>query len=371
MSSNASPLQRPVGHEELVARLEQEAARQRAAGNVRRLHHAYLMAGPAGVGKFRTALWWTALLKCRRASSDGINGNGPATDTSGKRVSTFDEPAAAAGDGACGGSSGETRREKLCASCRLLTAGSHPDLSLLEPPEGKSSIGIDGARGLIRSLGLKPVQAGPRIAIVREAHSLTVEAQSALLKLLEEPPGSTVIILVADNVSSLLATVRSRCRLLRFGVLSEAECTAVLISSGVEEQQARAAAAVSGGSAGRALAYDAAGLAAREELIEAFEALRKSPEDVEDTLQIFMGRKALGYGLEELLDWQLRKIRSCLGYRASESSASLEALLDNSREQSYRRLVSEASRTRATIVALQRNVGAKIAIRDMLLNIGN
>ncbi len=92
----------------------------------------------------------------------------------------------------------------------------YPDLIRINRGD-KPSLGIEQVRGLITELALRTYTAGAtRVAIIEDAHLLTPEAQNALLKLLEEPPPATLIILVADNIESLLPTVRSRCRAVRF-----------------------------------------------------------------------------------------------------------------------------------------------------------
>ncbi len=335
-----SAADRPVGHEAVLERLE-SFARSVAAGNDDLLHHAHLMAGPAGVGKFRVALWWASLLKCRQA-------------------------------GGCGGS---------CESCRLVNAGVHPDLELIEVSADSKAgvIGIGQIRGdrerripgLIQRMALKPLQPGPRIAIIRDAHAMTPEAQNSALKLLEEPPGFAVIVLVADNVSALLPTVRSRCQLLRFGALSEEELARILAEDGRTREEATAAAAIARGSAARALDYDAEGLAEREELLLGFEQARHDREALEPFVLELAGLKAKGYGLGEILQWQLEKVEAGLGGKVSEGSERLREILDGLSANDIERLVDDAGRIHRTIAMLDRNANAKIALRDLLLNMGH
>jgi hypothetical protein len=91
-----------------------------------------------------------------------------------------------------------------------------PDLIVVERTD-KASLGIEQVRSLITELGLRPYSPGQiRIAIIPEAHLLTTEAQNALLKLLEEPPPSTLILLLTGQLEALLPTVRSRCRQVQF-----------------------------------------------------------------------------------------------------------------------------------------------------------
>jgi len=318
----------PIGHDAIRTTLR-SAAIQRASASGGSLHHAWLFAGPAGVGKFATARWWAALLKCPEA-------------------------------GAC---------DPPCHSCRLVEGSVHPDVYETGPAPDKRSVGIGESRALLQRLSLRPTTAGPRVAIVREASTMTVEAQNALLKLLEEPPGSAVIVLVTDNVGAMLTTVRSRCRHEPFGALSNEEVVQVLARLGRTEDDARAAAACARGSVARALSLDADGLAEREAVLLAFEQVGRGQRDVEDVVKILVDRKESGYALDDLLEWQLGKVEAALGHPHEEPSPLLSPLLAESAAGDHRALLTVAERIQRTIDALARNANAKLVIRDLLLNV--
>lgn len=109
-----------------------------------------------------------------------------------------------------------------CASCRAIDQGNSPDLLIVEP-DG-ASIGIDQVRDLHESLILTPYRAdSQRFVIIDKAELLTTEAQNALLKLIEEPPPRTSVILVTSQLEGLLPTVRSRGRAIYFPPLATAE----------------------------------------------------------------------------------------------------------------------------------------------------
>jgi DNA polymerase III subunit delta' len=99
-----------------------------------------------------------------------------------------------------------------CASCALFNAGTHPDLMLLSPAEGKQQIAIDQVRGACSDLALTSYRRGWKVAVVSPAHQLTVAAANCLLKTLEEPAANTAILLLTSRPSALLPTVRSRCQ---------------------------------------------------------------------------------------------------------------------------------------------------------------
>jgi len=96
----------------------------------------------------------------------------------------------------------------------------HPDLILLEPT---ASIGIEMIRQLQKRLFLKPYSAPVKAALIKEAEKLTIPAQNALLKTLEEPPANSLIILTASKTDLLLPTVVSRCQLIKLPAKTEIE----------------------------------------------------------------------------------------------------------------------------------------------------
>ena len=144
-----------------------------------RLPHALLLRGPEGVGKRRFARRLLAALLCE----------------------TRDFAARPCG---------------ACRSCRLVTAGTHPDRHELAPPEGKQQIGIDQVRALIERISLTSQYGGRKGVSVAPAEQMTRAAANTLLKTLEEPPGDTVFVLVSHQASTLPATIRSRCQLVDF-----------------------------------------------------------------------------------------------------------------------------------------------------------
>ncbi len=312
---------RPVGHDAIIERLE----RLSRAGT---LPHALIFSGSAGVGKFLTARWWTTRLKCEREG--------------------------------CGG---------RCPGCVQVAAGTHPDVCLLEPESPGKEIKIDPVRDdVIRALSFKPARSGPRIALIREAHLLNHHAQSAMLKLLEEPPGSALIILVTGNLAALMPTIRSRCQILRFGPLSEDALHALLIDRGRSPELARMAAQVARGSAGRALDLTPEALAERESILLAFERYHGGESaDVEGLVAELRERRKAGRpGLDALFEWQLRKVEASLGRAVSTGSDQLAPFVADLTPAHMPPLLALAQRIHWTIGALERNANARLAIRDLL-----
>jgi DNA polymerase-3 subunit delta' len=223
---------RTRGHDRAVASL-----RSMIAG---RTPHAILVSGPAGLGKTTLALDLAAGLMC----------NDP-------------DPAA--------------RPCRACRGCRLVERGRHPDLHRLAPagPGDQIRIGArdrpdDGTvRRLASDLVLLPVEGGARVAIIERADRLTDDAQTALLKTLEEPPPGVTIVLCADDEDRLMPTVRSRAARIRLGPVATREIEAILADAG-EADPPRAArlARIGGGRPGtaRMLARAPEAVAARDEI---------------------------------------------------------------------------------------------------------
>jgi DNA polymerase-3 subunit delta' len=205
---------------------------------------AFLFTGPEGVGKGLASLWYTAELNCRSGCGNGA---------------------------------------EECSACAKISRLEHPDLYPVFPlPSGPvmkslpellesrrkdfyssgefgsraTSIGIDLIRDVREKLSRQSYQADRPAVIVFEAHQATIQAQNSFLKLLEEPPGSTLIVLVTEYPDRLLPTITSRCFRVRFDYLS-AEAVAEFISSvyGLEGKELERAVRVSGGNLRRAARY--------------------------------------------------------------------------------------------------------------------
>ena len=109
-----------------------------------------------------------------------------------------------------------------CQGCLLLTAGNHPDIAVVEPLEDKSSIAIDQIRELGSFLSLRPHTASRKVVVIAPAEAMTLSAANSLLKMLEEPPlGSVIILMHASYPARLPATIRSRCTRVLFKPPSE------------------------------------------------------------------------------------------------------------------------------------------------------
>ncbi len=200
-----------------------------------------------------------------------------------------------------------------CAACRTARARSHPDLVVGSPErwrEGRSggeSIVAAARRWLGESAGA-PIAGELRVLLIDGVDRAGEPIQNALLKALEEPTGRHMYILVADDASALLSTIRSRSQPLRIGAVPHAELVAWLLDNHrLPQDQAEALARVSGGMAGTAVAY-----VGNSALLE----WRRRTQS-ELLVMLDRGRADRFGSVRELLDWASR-------FRA-EASAELAA----------------------------------------------
>jgi DNA polymerase III subunit delta' len=239
-------------------------AQDRAVGALRAalrrgaLHHAYLLGGPAGTGKGRAAKLLAQAANCQ----GGVAGPGGLRE----------EP--------CGS----------CLPCRKIDRDLHPDVIRLseervmakagrwEPKGGRApskDIVVDQVRDLIdHRLALTRSEGRRRLVIIDPADAMNPQAQNALLKTLEEPPPETTLVLVAASPDALLPTIRSRCLRIAFRPAPDELVVARLEAAGRTPEEARLAAALAGGSLGRALALEPAELDALRDAVRAALALR-------------------------------------------------------------------------------------------------
>ena len=142
-----------------------------------------------------------------------------------------------------------------CPSCQKVISGAHPDMITIRP-EGVF-IKIDQVRALSRQLRFAPLEGNWRVVIINDAQAMNLEASNAILKVLEEPPKGTFIILTASQTTDLLPTIVSRCQQVAFRPIPYEKVAEVLVElQGLDRQTATTLAVSTKGSLGKALSVD-------------------------------------------------------------------------------------------------------------------
>lgn len=353
----------------------------RAVGSLRSalrrgtVHHAFLFAGPAGVGKGTAARLLAQALNCEGM----VRAKGQPDEAVPERAGGMGGPAAGPPhpDDPCG----------ACTPCRKIAKGVHPDVLLLEeertmakagrwePRGGRApskDIVVDQVRDMVdRRLALRRFEGRTRVVIVDPADAMNHQAQNALLKTLEEPPDDTALVLVASAPDALLPTIRSRCLRVPFAPLPDGLVASRLEAEGRSPERARLAAALSGGSLGRALELDDEALEARRAAVEAAAGLPPGDAGAWIAYARAQGedREAARETCELLLVW-LRDVlvqqaaggqaRPALADLAGAAGAAAAALTPAE-------VLRRVGRVRQALAALRQNAGPALALERMLI----
>ncbi len=315
-----------IGHEENIRLLQQAIA-------VGKTPHAWLFHGPEGIGKGMVARVFAQALLC------GGEGDRP-----------------------CG----------LCFSCRQLDAGTHPDL-LWVKAEG-AAVKIEQIRSLQREASLAAYDGGYRVCILEDAEKMTVQAANSLLKILEEPDGHLIFVLIASSRHSLLETIISRCRGLTFYPLPYDRLTGELVRRGISEAKAQTAARLSSGRMGLAFSLvEPEGLELRNQAARLLEQLREKKE-IWDTAAAWekLDRKEV----VSLLDFMSSLLRDLivLKYRQENTLLYHFDLADGLGSQASgwteEALVQGLKKIREARIALMGNANVRLTGEALLIELG-
>ena len=160
------------------------------------LPHAFLISGPSGSGKSTLAREIAAAVNC--------SGGGNSLP--------------------CG----------VCNNCRRIYEGNFPDVKILEKKKDKATLGVEAVKDFREDMFLSSTESEHKIYVIDDAECMTVEAQNALLKVLEEPPKSVIIILLAKECDRILTTIKSRAQYVAMSRFTEKELYDLLVSDSIE-----------------------------------------------------------------------------------------------------------------------------------------
>jgi len=240
-----------------------------------RLPHAYIFVGEEGVGKAFTAINLAKALNCD---------------------SELD---------AC----------DICPSCIEIDKGIYPDVMIIGP-EG-DQIKIDQIRKAQERLSLKALRGRRKVMIIDKADTMNISSANALLKTLEEPPEATVIILISSAPNLLPATVLSRCQTVPFRTLSRKAIEELLLSKGLNKDEACLTASLSDGRIGKALQRDMEKeIEEREGFLTLFNSVKEPFYNLSAIAEgIVKGKEGT---LEEILSWGEIWVRDLVVFKVTQ-----------------------------------------------------
>jgi DNA polymerase III subunit delta' len=298
-----------------------------------KLPHALLFSGPAGVGKGTAARALAQALLCER--------------------------------GGCG----------ECAACAKVAAEIHPDLLILRPGGAGEVIAIEAIRDVTARLAFAPHEAPARVVILEDADRLHLNAANAFLKTLEEPPPRSYFILLSAAEGRLLTTILSRCQRVRFAPLPLPMVAKLLEARGISPERARLCAALSGGSATRAveLATEEALEKRRARVRAILEASRKGMRAASVAASELAQTKDEVAPTLDLLGLWLRDV-AAVSAGAPEALLAFGGDLDELRAEAARLSPGAAARRARAVLdaqtALLGYANAPLALEKMVLEIG-
>src|SRR5438874_7185508 len=307
------------------------------------VHHAYLLAGPAGVGKELLARTFALAANCEAV-----------------------EP--------------EARPCGFCTHCKAIGRGNFPDVMWVMPQAEmiargllaradlenapSKEIRVDEVRALAKRLSLAALRGRRKVAIVTPADALNERAQNTLLKTLEEPPKDTTFLLISANPDALLPTIRSRCARVQLGPVPEEALVTRLVREGVPEAAARDRAGRAGGSFSRALEAEGEW---REVLGQVEDALGAGDEREALDLAEAYGDRDAALAVAEAVHAWTRDLLVCSAGAAPELPELAGRAKEISTRVAPRALLGQATLCADVIEALRQNGNGRLQLERLLL----
>ena len=296
-----------------------------------KVSHAYMFVGPSGVGKKLAAVNFAKALNCLDLKDN---------DSCDK-----------------------------CAQCKKIDSGNHPDVLIFSPKKEDASLGIDKIRSVTKDIGLKPYEGRKKVYILESADSMTQEAQNALLKTLEEPVSDSVLILMAESVSSMFSTIQSRAKRIRFFPIPSVDVKNILKDTyKLDDGRAEILSRISSGELNRALKYnDEDFFEKRRRIIDAMKDGAVSDLDFDG-----FSKQDLRMALEVMLTWYRDVLVAKAGVDAAKALVNIDKMdliYEQAKRSSYEALNSMINQVVLTGSFLDENANPKLAMGVLGINL--
>jgi DNA polymerase-3 subunit delta' len=321
-----------VGHQDIIEYIGKAVTHHQVS-------HAYILNGEKGSGKKMLAKLFAMSLQCIEPKENG-------------------EP--------CG----------TCKSCHQAMHRNHPDIIYVEH-EKANSIGIEEIRQQInQDIAVKPYASNYKVYIVDEADKMTVQAQNALLKTMEEPPEYAVLLLLTENAESLLPTIRSRCVMLKLRHIKDQLVKKYLIENlSYDEEKADICVAFAQGNIGKAVRL--ASSESFQEMKDDVVSLMKqiSRMDLSQLLEYLNRCKDYKLCIDDYMDLIAVWYRDVLIYKATKNidrvifSNELSAIKERANTSSYEGIETVLEALEKVKTRLKANVNYELVMELLLLTI--
>ena len=338
----------------------------RKAAESKRFSHAYLFAGQEKLGKKTLALEWVSFLLGQSARQNFKEGEESKLSSSAERSEAGDERSSA--------TPFATARE-----------GKHPDLIFITPE--KKEIQISQIRDLIWRLSLKPCLAPLKTAIIDSAHLMNQEAQTSLLKTLEEPKGETLLILISDKAQYLFPTILSRVQIIKFNSVKKEEIKNYLLNQGISEKESEEISDIALGRPGVALDLisNKEKLANFSQRIRELNKISNSPfyfrfqyvknlvkedlENIKDTLDIWLNysRSILLSRFFPVKPKEGEALFACRASKGSEVEEESEALFAECSTIKIKNIINHIQTTK--LLLSNTNINTRLALERLMLEL--
>lgn len=318
-----------IGHKNVIEHIQN-------AIKYNKVSHSYIIEGEKGIGKKLIANSLAKTLQCEAKDVDSCN---------------------------------------KCSSCKMFESSNHPDIKYVETSK-KNGLGVDDIREqLNKDINIKPYKYPYKIYIINDADTMTIQAQNALLKTIEEPPSYAIIILIAENKNRFLQTIISRCVLIPLRPLSNEDIDDYLIYKvQIPDYQASVYSAFSRGNIGKAkeLAQSSEFIQMRDHVIEIVNILIKDNDfEIMGMYSIFEEYKdEIDIFIDLIISW----LRDLLIVKEINNESYLinkdkyKTILKQGQHLSYNRICVLIDNILHLKKQLKVNVNYQLSIEMMLLN---